>query len=77
MAINTLSLKHVPLDILKVGDATLIGPYESATMPASRIAKFRKDYPDADGTEFSQRQFLLVDPKTCETMKMYLLTRTK
>jgi hypothetical protein len=77
MAANALDLKRLPIDLLSIGDAVLVGPYKSPTMPAKIVADFKRDNPDLSSRQFAQRQMLLVDPKTCEAFKVYLLARTE
>ncbi len=74
---NRLGLRNFPMKRLRVGDSCLVGPFNSPNMGASMISRFRKKNAFAGSWEITQQQILLVNPKTCETFKMYLLTRAK
>ena len=75
MPANALGLKHIPLELLNVGDSALIGPYLEAKTASGKWCQIKRDNPDLADRQFSQKQFLLVDPVSCETVKMYLMTR--
>jgi hypothetical protein len=76
MPSNALNLKLYPLARLKVGQAVLLGPYNAANTAANKIVHLRQSDPDAFRTwKFVQQQMLLINPLTCETVKMYLMTR--
>ena len=76
MAANKLGLKNYPLKRLKVGQSSLLGPYRSSTTSATMMTKLRQSNEAKYGKwKFVQQQMLLVNPVTCETEKMYLLTR--
>lgn len=70
-----MKLKSFHLSLLDIGESTLIGPFRSATSPAAKIRQQVTADPDLAMRRFTQQQRLLVDPKTCRTVKMYLITR--
>lgn len=76
MPVNRLHLKSYPLHRLKVGQAVLLGPFSAANMGSNKIVKLRQKDPKKYGSwKFEQTQMLMVNPVTCETVKMYLLKR--
>lgn len=76
MAKNTLDLKHYPIPLLDVGQSVLIGPYKEAKTAGAKVSQEKRaDQDGMKGREFTQKQFLLVDPVSCETVKMYLIRR--
>lgn len=75
MPVNRLGLKAYPLHRLKVGQAALLGPFNAANVGSNKIVKLRQKFPQCANWQFEQTQFLLVNPKTCETVKMYMLKR--
>jgi hypothetical protein len=77
MAANELGLKHLPLELLEVGDSVLIGPYKEAKTATGKWCQIKRDNPDLAARSVKQRQFILIDPVTCEAFKMYLVTRTE
>jgi hypothetical protein len=60
------------IEHLKVGESSIIGPYLESKSCATTICRVRESNPEMF---FSQRKMLLVDPSTCETFPVYLVTR--
>lgn len=76
MAKNALGLKKIPLRKMKVGDAVILGPYNHPTASSAHINREIYRNPEYVGWKLTQRQFLLIDPKTLQAYKVYLITRT-
>lgn len=75
MPVNRLGLKSYPLHRLKVGQAVLMGPFAAANAASNKVVKLRQKDPQYAGWQFIQQQMLMVNPATCETVKMYMMTR--
>lgn len=77
MAKNALGLKP-NLHRLKPGRSEIVGPASRPNAVSAKISRAKRLHPELVGAaEFDQRQFILVDPKTLEAFKVYLVTRTK
>jgi hypothetical protein len=74
---NRLGLKALPLRRLKVGQAVILGPYNSANMAAGKVVQMRQKDPSTSNREFVQQQFIMVDPRTLVAYKVYLVRRIK
>lgn len=59
---------------LDVNESCLVGPFAQARYATAKINQQMKDL-DTEHRRFSQRQMLMTDPKTCETVKIYAITR--
>jgi hypothetical protein len=71
---NRLGMKHFPSK-LKPGQSTIIGPFRTPMVASGYISRLRRKM--TGDPQFTQRQMLLVDPKTLETFRVYLVTRTE
>lgn len=74
MAKNILGLVQVSPATLKVGQSVWMGPYTGNSVQ-SRLAAFKRRNPEMKDWEFTQRQFIFVDPATAESFKIHLVTR--
>lgn len=75
MAKNVLGLVQLSPATLKVGQSVWMGPYTDCKSVQSRLAAFKRRNPAMRDWEFTQRQFIFVDPVTAESFKIHLVTR--
>lgn len=74
MASNNLGLRFVRLERLKVGQSIILGPYKRSSTVSAKLHQLAA-LERIKVTDYKQRQFLLIDPRTCVTHKVYLVTR--
>jgi len=69
-----LSIRPRIIKHLAVGESAIIGPYKHSKGCGTTICRVREQNPEMD---FEQKKFILVDPVTCESFPVYLVTRVE
>jgi hypothetical protein len=75
MPANALGLR-ADLVSLQPGQSAIVGPLANPRAVSTKISHARERSGEP-GREYTQRQLLLVDPRSCEAWHVYLVTRLR